>query len=176
MNNGYTKTHAHTQKYSTSNSHVVSYFQQEAAFIDSGAQWKTLFPGFRVRGCGADDVLPGGLLLARYKKKKKNTIRWEQGTHSFKTITSEFKDVNEDNKDVQSVAERAVTNKKKIIHTFINLIQAGMLKPSKLIHLRFFKIQYCYTRNTVSTLESLRVTTRMILFSKLCLPVLPKPL
>lgn len=55
----------------TDNTHVVSYFQEEAAFIHACAQWKALFPGFRVRGCCAHDVLPAGLVLARCKKKKK---------------------------------------------------------------------------------------------------------
>lgn len=56
----------------TDNSHVGSYLQEEAAFINSGTQWKALFPGFRVRGCVADDMLPGGLgLLVSYLKKKK---------------------------------------------------------------------------------------------------------
>lgn len=52
--------------------HVVSYFQEEAAFIDGGAQGNALFPGFRVRGCCADAVLPGRLLIVRYKKEKEN--------------------------------------------------------------------------------------------------------
>lgn len=46
---------------------TVSYFQQEAAFIDCAAQWKALFPGFEVRGCWGGDVLPGGLILVCYK-------------------------------------------------------------------------------------------------------------
>lgn len=44
---------------------MVPYLQEEAAFIDGVAQWKALFPGFRVRGCCAVDVLPGGLLWVR---------------------------------------------------------------------------------------------------------------
>lgn len=47
-----------------------SYFQQEAAFIDGGARWKALFPGFRVRGCCAVEVLPGRLILVGYKTQK----------------------------------------------------------------------------------------------------------
>lgn len=46
---------------------TVSYLQQEAAFIDCAAHWKALFPGFKVRGCCAGDVLPGGLILGCYK-------------------------------------------------------------------------------------------------------------
>ena len=50
-----------------------SYLQEEAAFINRVAQWKALVPGFRVRGCGADDVLPGDLgLLVPYNKTKQN--------------------------------------------------------------------------------------------------------
>lgn len=70
----------------TDNTHVVSYFQEEAAFIHACAQWKALFPGFRVRGCCADDVLPAGLVLARCKKMK---IGKQVGTRDsllFKTI------------------------------------------------------------------------------------------
>lgn len=61
---------------------MVSYFQEEAAFIDAGAQWKALFPGFRVRGCCADVVLPGGLVWVHYEKKKKKRVSGlKQGTY-----------------------------------------------------------------------------------------------
>lgn len=74
MNRSY--THRNIPQDTHTNSHVVSYFQKEAAFIDTGAQWKALFPGFRVRGCCADDVLPGGLFLVCYKKKQKEKGKW----------------------------------------------------------------------------------------------------
>lgn len=65
------RSRGHTPK--TRTGHMVSYFQEEAAFVDGGARWKALFPGFRVRGCWAGDVLPGRLVLTRYKRKTKNS-------------------------------------------------------------------------------------------------------
>lgn len=42
---------------------AVSYLQEEAAFVDCGAQRKALFPVITVGGCRAADVLPGGLVV-----------------------------------------------------------------------------------------------------------------
>lgn len=39
------------------------YLQEETAFVDCGAQRKTLLPVIRVGGCRAADVLPGGLVM-----------------------------------------------------------------------------------------------------------------
>lgn len=46
---------------------TVSYLQEEAAFVDCGAQRKALFPVIRVGGCRAADVLPGGLVVVHYR-------------------------------------------------------------------------------------------------------------
>lgn len=45
---------------------TVSYLQEEAAFVDCGAQRKALFPVIRVGGCRAADVLPRGLVVVHY--------------------------------------------------------------------------------------------------------------
>lgn len=48
---------------------AVCYLQEEAAFVDRAPQRKALFCGFGVGGCRAGDLLPGGLVLVRYKTK-----------------------------------------------------------------------------------------------------------
>lgn len=58
---------------------MVSYFQEEAALIDGGAQRSALFPGFGVGGRRVDDVFPGSLFMACYlkgKKKKKQKKKY----------------------------------------------------------------------------------------------------
>lgn len=75
----------------TQTGHMVSYIQEEAGFVDGGAQRRALLPGFRVRGCRAGDVLPGRLVLTRYEKKE-GSVGWHMG---LQTVNVRFLCVNE---------------------------------------------------------------------------------